>query len=149
MVFFFISFLVIIFLSCIPFSVRLNCFYSDYIKKTQFYIQIGFFVIKPKKNFRMKLKNNGLFSIKNLEIKKPIDHKIMFSCTYPENFLLITNILKPIIGVAIKEIRDVVDIDYEMIENSNDFLYLNADIRLKYNFYLIFSSILQTIKFGR
>lgn len=156
MVFYFIIFLSIIFLLCFPFRVKILFFYSFIGKKMLFTAKIGFIQFRPGKfEKKSKQKKNKTLpihiSIKKISIKKPIEFHLHF---YSQKNTLLQKTENEILRLDLPKISGLLSQKSENIhiklESSDYAVYTcSFSLSLKLNFFLIITSVLQTIKIGR
>ena len=156
MVFFFIAYLIIIILFCFPFKTKFVVFYSNTYKKIYFSATIGFINILPQK---VKEKNNkkrrkrGKIKIgfKGFNLKKPIDFSLTAYASQPKSF---DAAMKAFFGVSVSSVAKLINAaipnaDVLVVNNDDNHFYLQSKIEIKFNLFIIISSLLQTIKIGR
>ena len=154
MVFFFIAFLITICFFCAPFSIRISIEMSNKYMKSRVFIKIGPFSWENDKTGRKKKKSHKRKF--RIGIKKIVFPSfISFRCnTYVVRPGVVTELEKSILGFPLRKAADVLTkysdaIILTIVDGSGDEMYFALDCNVRYNLYLIFSALLQTIKIGR
>ncbi len=157
MVFFFIAYLIIIFLICFPFRIKVVAFYASSRQIRYFCAQIGFFRFCSKKRKKIKSKKHRKLRLpvkirlNKIRLKRPIDYKIKVYATRPK---AITSFERKLFGASFVKIGKTLDFllnnaDVIVTDNEDDIFFIQFDASIKTNLFLIFSSVLQTISLRR
>ena len=152
MVFFFIAYLTIICLLCVPFTVKIYLFYSQKEGKFNYSVKIGFITLRsPHKQVRKskKKKHKSLFSIKKIVIPKFLYFSFRLYLNRPHSW---ENFEKYLLGVPLIKAAKLIDRSFDNVSvfvQDDEMFYLDMSVTVTDNMFLIFSYLLQTITIGR
>lgn len=153
MVFFFIAYLIIIIIFCFPFNIGICYNFDKKSNKSTFLLKLGIFnkyIQKKNKNRLKKNKANFKISLKSLSIKKPINVRISIDASLPNFCIFFKNNYSYILRRFCFNDLDNVQILHNVnVSNNSQALYLQFKLSLKLNVFLIFSSLVQTLKLKR
>ena len=153
MVFFFIAYLIIIIIFCFPFNTEICYIFDKKSNNSTFLLKLGIFskyIQKKNKNHLKKNKGNFKISLKSLSIKKPINIKISVDAALPNFCFYFKNNYSYILrSFCFNDLDNVQILHNVNISNNNQALYLQFKLSLKLNVFLIFSSLVQTLKLKR
>lgn len=153
MVFFFIAYLIIIIIFCFPFNIGICYIFDKKSRKSTLLLKLGLFSkFIPKNNRHKSAKNKSCLKInlKSLSIKKPINIRISIDGILPNFCFYLRNNYSYILKSINFNGRDNIQFSHNVnIANNSQALYLQLKISLKLNVYLIFSSLMQTLKVKR
>ena len=156
MVFLFISYIVIIFIFCIPFDIGICAFTDDFAKKLNFSAKVIFFnIFLSKQNKNDKSKNNKKFIKINFNL---ITFKRLLFHIIPEKILINISFgndaypyfLYPLkcIFLSISDYADAIGYGNTVFLNvtSGTEFFLQSEIKVKVNLLIIFSVLFDIIK---
>ena len=153
MVFFFIAYLIIIIIFCFPFDIGICYNFDKKSNKSTFLLKLGLFskfIQKNNKNRLRKNKGNFKISLKSLSIKKPINIKISVDASLPNFCIFFKNNYSYILrSFCFNDLDNVQILHNVNVANNSQALYLQFKLSLKLNVFLIFSSLVQTLKLKR
>lgn len=153
MVFFFIAYLIIIIIFCFPFNTEICYIFDKKSNNTTFLLRLGVFSKYIPKNNKNKLKKNKAnfkISIKSLSIKKPINVRVSIDATLPSFCLYLKNNYSYVLeNFNVNGLDNVQILHNVNVSNNSQALYLQFKLSLKLNVFLIFSSLVQTLKLKR
>ena len=153
MVFFFIAYLIIIIIFCFPFDIGICYNFDKKSNNSTFLLKLGIFskyIQKKNKNRLKKNKDNFKISLKSLSIKKPINVRVSIDASLPNFCIFFKNNYSYILRSFCFNNLDNVQILHNVnIANNSQALYLQFKLSLKLNVFLIFSSLVQTLKLKR
>lgn len=155
MVFFFIAYLSIIFLFCFPFNIKIVVFFSNLPKISLFCANIGFIRISPKK---IKKKKSGKkkkipikIGVKQISVKKPIDFNLSVYAVRPRGLRYAE---RAILGVPLDTVGRFLNAKLPSVsvcvaDSEGGRLSASVTLKVRFNLFLIISSVVQTIKIRR
>lgn len=155
MVFFFIAYLSIIFLFCFPFDIRIVVFMSKSPESSFFSANIGIFRVSPKKLKRKKEEKKRKIKlkigIKKIAIKKPIDFRLSVYLARPRALRYAE---KQLLGIPLDTLgrflsSNFPSCDIVVADATPQNATASITLKIRFNLFLIISSVMQTIKIGR
>ena len=155
MVFFFIAYLSIIFLFCFPFNIKIVVFFSNSPKISFICANIGFIRIPPKKiekNKSGKRKKLPIkIGVKKIAVKRPIDFNLSVYAARPRGLRCAERAL---LGVPLDTAGRFLSAKFPSVnvfvaDSECGKISASVILNVKFNLFLIISSVVQTIKIRR